>query len=124
MAAELRHTLHPQMLLNVYYNKKRLPTETIINVSRFFFMYILVVAVLSLVITLGGMPVEDAIFGVASCVSSVGPAFGSIGATSTYADVSHMGKLALALAMLLGRLELFTVLALLRKEYWRSNKRW
>ncbi|WP_293735505.1 TrkH family potassium uptake protein [uncultured Phascolarctobacterium sp.] len=124
VAAELRHTLHPQMLPNIYYNKKRLPTETIINVSRFFFMYILVVAVLSLVITLGGMPVDDAVFGVASCVSSVGPAFGSIGATSTYADVSHMGKLALALAMLLGRLELFTVLALLRKEYWRSSKRW
>lgn len=124
VAAELRRTLHPQMLLNVYYNRKRLPTETIINISRFFFVYILVVALLSLVITLGGMPVDDAIFGVASCVSSVGPAFGSIGATSTYANVSHLGKLALALAMLLGRLELFTVLALLRKEYWRSSKRW
>ena len=124
VAAELRRTLHPQMLLNVYYNRKRLPTETIINISRFFFVYILVVALLSLVITLGGMPVDNAIFGVASCVSSVGPAFGSIGATSTYANVSHLGKLALALAMLLGRLELFTVLALLRKEYWRSSKRW
>ena len=124
VAAELRRTLHPQMLLNVYYNKKRLPTETIINISRFFFVYILVVAVISLVITLGGMPVDDAIFCVASCLSSVGPAFGSVGATSTYADVSHLSKLALALAMLLGRLELFTVLALLRKEYWRSSKRW
>lgn len=124
VAAELRRTLHPQMLLNVYYNKKRLPTETIINISRFFFVYILVVALISLVITLGGMPVDDAIFAVASCLSSVGPAFGSVGATSTYADVSHIGKLALAMTMLLGRLELFTVLALLRKEYWRSSKRW
>lgn len=124
VAAELRRTMHPQMLLNVYYNRKRLPTTTIINISRFFFVYILVVAGLSLVLTLSGLNVEDAIFGVASCLSSVGPAFGSIGATSTYANVTWLGKLALALAMLLGRLELFTVLALLRSEYWRSSKRW
>lgn len=124
VAAELRRTMHPQMLLNIYYNRKRLPMTTIINVSRFFFVYILVVAFLSLILTLGGMSVEDAIFGVASCVSSVGPAFGSIGATSTYAGVSSLGKIALALAMLLGRLELFTVLALLRSEYWRKSKRW
>lgn len=124
VAAELRRTMHPQMLLNVYYNRKRLPMTTIINISRFFFVYILVVAFLSLILTLGGMSVEDAIFGVASCVSSVGPAFGSIGATSTYANVSSLGKIALALAMLLGRLELFTVLALLRSEYWRKSKRW
>lgn len=124
VAAELRRTMHPQMLLNVYYNRKLLPTATIINISRFFFMYILMVAILSLVLTLSGLTVEEAIFGVASCLASVGPAFGSIGATSTYADVTWLGKLALALAMLLGRLELFTVLALLRSEYWRKSKRW
>lgn len=124
VAAELRRTMHPQMLLNVYYNRKLLPSTTIINISRFFFVYILVVAILSLVLTLSGLNVEDAIFGVASCLSSVGPAFGSIGATSTYANVTWLGKLALALAMLLGRLELFTVLALLRSDYWRSSKRW
>ena len=52
------------------------------------------------------------------------PAFGSIGATGNYAGVTGMGQLTLALAMLLGRLELFTVLALLRGEYWLSSKRW
>jgi len=52
------------------------------------------------------------------------PVFGSIGATGNYAGVTGMGQLTLALAMLLGRLELFTVLALLRGEYWRSSKRW
>lgn len=124
VGAELRRTLHPQMLLNVYYGKARLPIATVTNISRFFFVYILVVALLTLLVTLGGMPVEEAIFGVASCVASVGPAFGSIGATGTYADVSALGKIAMALAMLLGRLELFTALALLRSEYWKSTKRW
>ena len=122
--AELRRTMHPQMLLNVYYAKRRLPTETIINVSRFFFVYVLVIAFLTMLLCLSGVDVDEAVFGVASCISSVGPAFGSIGATGNYAGVTGMGQLTLALAMLLGRLELFTVLALLRGEYWRSSKRW
>ncbi len=124
VGAELRRTLHPQMLLNVYYGRKLLPTQTIINISRFFFVYILLVALLSLVLTFGGMDVTEAIFGVASCMASVGPAFDSIGATGTYAQVPPCSKAALSLAMLLGRLELFTALALLRSEYWRSTKRW
>lgn len=124
VAAELRRTLHPQMLLNVYYDKKRLSTQTIINISRFFFIYILVIAVLSLILAFEGMSVEESIFGIASCVSSVGPAFGSIGAVGNFSMVPPVGKLACALAMLLGRLELFTALALLRSEYWRSSKRW
>ena len=122
--AELRRTMHPQMLLNVYYAKRRLPTETIINVSRFFFVYVLVIAILTMLLCLSGVDVDEAVFGVASCISSVGPAFGSIGATGNYAGVTGMGQLTLALAMLLGRLELFTVLALLRGEYWLSSKRW
>lgn len=124
VAAELRRTLHPQMLLNVYYGSRLLPVQTIINVSRFFFVYILLVALLSLVLTFGGMNVTEAIFGVASCMASVGPAFDSIGATGTYAQVPACSKAALSLAMLLGRLELFTALALLRSEYWRNSKRW
>lgn len=122
--AELRRALHPQMLLTVQYEKNRLPVQTIINISRFFFVYILIVAITSLCLTSGGLPVEEAIFSAASCLASVGPAFDSLGATGTYADVAPIGKVALAMAMLLGRLELFTALALLRSEYWRDTKRW
>lgn len=122
--AELRRMLHPQMLLTVYYDKKILPIPTIVNISRFFFMYILVVVVLSFALSATGLPVVESIFGVASCISSVGPAFGSIGAVGNYAHVTPFGKIILSMAMLLGRLEIFTVLALLRSEYWRESKRW
>lgn len=124
VAAELRRTLHPQMLLTVYYGKARLSMPTVMNIGRFFFVYIFVVALLTLVTTASGVAPEEAIFGVASCLASVGPAFGSIGATGTYADLPAGAKIAMALGMLLGRLELFTALALLRSEYWRNSKRW
>ena len=124
VAAELRRAMHPQMLLTVYYNNKILPIATIMNISRFFFMYILVIVVLAFALSFTGLSVEDSLFGVASCISSVGPAFGSLGAESNFANVTPMGKLVLSIAMLLGRLELFTVLALLRSEYWSKSKRW
>ena len=114
VAAELRRTLHPQMLLSVYYSKVRLSMATVTNIGRFFFMYIFIVALLTLVTTASGVAPEEAIFGVASCLASVGPAFGSIGATGTYTELPAGAKIAMALAMLLGRLELFTALALLR----------
>lgn len=114
--------MHPQMLLNVYYAKRRLPTETIINVSRFF-VYVLVIAILTMLLCLSGVDVDEAALGVASyfqCRSCVW----QYRCYGNYAGVTGMGQLTLALAMLLGRLELFTVLALLRGEYWLSSKRW
>ena len=124
VGAELRRALHPQMLLTVYYDKKRLPVSTIISISRFFFLYIFTVVILALGVSATGLPVEESIFGVASCVSSVGPSFGMVGATGNFAGVTDIGKLIFALGMLLGRLELFTALALLRSEYWRKSERW
>lgn len=124
VGAEMRRALHPNMLLDVYYGGKRLEIPTILNISRFFFLYIFIMVILSGVASLGGMPFDESIFGVASCISSVGPAFGSIGATGNFADLHPLAKFAMAMAMLLGRLELFTVLALLRKDYWRRTNRW
>ena len=58
VAAELRRTLHPQMLLSVYYSKVRLSMATVTNIGRFFFMYIFIVAVLTLVTTASGVAPE------------------------------------------------------------------
>lgn len=124
VGAELRRVLHPQMLLNVYYDKKHLSVSTIISISRFFFLYVFTIVVLGLCVAATGLPVQEAVFGVASCISSVGPSFGLLGATGNFAEVSDIGKLFFALAMLLGRLELFTALALLRSEYWKNSERW
>ena len=96
----------------------------IISISRFFFLYIFTVVILALGVSATGLPVEESIFGVASCVSSVGPSFGMVGATGNFAGVTDIGKLIFSLGMLLGRLELFTALALLRSEYWRKSERW
>lgn len=79
---------------------------------------------MALLLVSTGLGIEESIFAVASCLSSVGPAFGIVGATGNYADINSFGKLVLCLTMLLGRLELFTMLALLRSEFWSNNRNW
>ena len=121
---ELRRTLHPRMLVSVNYQGRPLPENTITYISRFFFIYIFVGAVLVLGVTAVGLPMDDAVFGVFACLASVGPAFGSLGVAATFAEVPAFGKLVLAAAMLVGRVELVLALVLLRREYWRKSKHW
>lgn len=124
IAAELRRAIHPQMLLTVNFNGRVMPIAVVAAISRFFFVYIMTIAVMSLLVVSTGLGIEESIFAVASCLSSVGPAFGTVGATGNYADINWFGKLVLCVTMLLGRLELFTMLALLRSEFWSSNRNW
>ena len=57
-------------------------------------------------------------------LGNIGPAFGIVSATATYAPLSDFVKAVLCLTMLLGRLEIFTLLILLRPSFWRKTKRW
>ncbi len=124
VAAELRRTLHPRMLLSITYQGKTLHNNTVIYISRFFFIYIFIGAVFTLGLTAVGLSMEDALFGVFACLASLGPAFGSLGVAATYAQVPVFGKFLLALAMLIGRVELIMALVLLRREYWRGSRHW
>lgn len=124
VTTELRRTLHPRLLLGVAYQGKTLDENTVIYISRFFFIYIFIGAAFTLGLTGVGLPTEDAIFGVFACLASLGPAFGSLGVAATYAQVPVFGKLLLILAMLIGRMELITALVLLRREYWRTSRHW
>mgnify|MGYP001945200124 FL=1 len=121
---ELRRVLHPQMLFSVKFNGKPLAKGVLASISRFFFLYIICAVVLSVLLAATGVSLTEAIFGIAACISSIGPAFGIIGVNGNFAHISSAGKLVLALAMLLGRLELYTVLVLLRREFWHRDSRW
>lgn len=121
---ELKRVLHPKMLFSVKFAGKPLTTPVLASISRFFFLYILSVVVLSTLLASTGVSLTEAIFGILACISSCGSAFGGIGVEGNFSHISPMGKVVLSIAMLLGRLELYTVLALLRREFWKLNSRW
>lgn len=121
---EIKKVLHPSAIINVKMSGHRVPSTVIAGICRFFFLFMFLFALLTLLLALTGLSVTDSIAIIAATISSVGPALGIAGPTCTYAPISGFGKFVICLAMLLGRLELFTLMVMLRKEFWSGNRRW
>ena len=98
--------------------------EVLLRVGQFFFLYLFFIAFWAVLLTADGIDVFDALSISITTMGSVGPAFGIAGATCTYAELSAFAKSILCISMLLGRLELFTLLVLLTPEFWQKGNRW
>jgi trk system potassium uptake protein TrkH len=122
--AELRKAIHPRVVTSIQVDNRTVELSVITAVSQFFFVYMLIFVVAVLFMAGTGMQPLDAMGAVAATLGNVGPGFGVVGPTTTYAAVSPGGKIILSVCMLLGRLELVTMLVFLRAEFWRSRKGW
>ena len=116
--------LHPRMAVRLQMNGRTISADTIHLVGRFFFVYMLFIVWWALLLTLDGINVFDAIGISVTTMGCIGPAFGITGATSTYAGLSVFSKTILCMSMLLGRLEIFTVLVMLQRSFWKSKGLW
>lgn len=122
--AELKRAIHPRAVLSIRLDGKAVEPNTIVMVGIFFFLYIVTFAAASMIIAGTGLEPFDAMSAVAATLGNVGPGFGVVGPTTTFASVNLLGKSVLTFCMLLGRLEFFTLLVLLRPEFWRTRKSW
>ena len=118
---EFRRTLHPRAILPVRYNKKAIRQPIVYNILAFFILYLLSFIVGVLVFSLLGLDFKTSLGGAASSLGNVGPALGSLGPVNNYASLPSLAKWWSALLMLIGRLELFTVLILLTPYFWRNR---
>lgn len=118
---EFKRTLHPRAVLPVRYNKKAIPKEIVFNILAFFVLYMLAFIIGSVFLGVLGLDFETAIGGAASSLGNVGPAFGSLSPVNNFALLPDLGKWWCCFLMLIGRLELFTVLILLTPFFWRSQ---
>lgn len=122
--AELKRGVHPRAISSVKLDGKTIDPNTLNKVGIFFFLYVVIFAAASIIIAGTGLAPFDAMSAVAATLGNVGPGFGVVGPTTTFASISLFGKSVLTLCMLLGRLEFFTLLILLRPEFWRTRKGW
>lgn len=122
---ELKRILHPKMVFTVKIDGKPVSPNLLQVTGQFFYIYMLtfVLAVL-LVTAASNLEAWDAMGAVAATLGNVGPGYGVVGPTSNYGFLSDFVKIVLSLCMLLGRLELFTLLVFLRPEFWRSHRNW
>jgi len=116
---EFKRSLHPNALIPVRYNNKTVQEHIVYNIIGFFVLYMLSFIIGALVLGFLGLDFESAIGGAASSLGNVGPALGSLNPLSNFSELPPLGKWWCGFLMLIGRLELFTVLILLTPYFWK-----
>ena len=119
-SVQMKKLLHPHGVFQAQYNNKPLPTGVAGSVLSFFFLFALCFSVLSLLLSMTGLDYLTAMSGAATSLANVGPGLGEqIGPSSTFSGLPDSSKWVLCLGMLLGRLELFTILVMLSPHFWQ-----
>lgn len=117
---ELKRALHPRAILNNKIDGKTVSQDVVINVAQFFFIYMVIMVMGTILMAILGLDLLSAFTSVAATLGNIGPGLGLVGPTQNYSFVPTSGKLFLSFLMLLGRLELYTVLVLLMPSFWRK----
>lgn len=118
---ELKRQLHPNAVIPVRFNGNAVSRDITFNILAFIMIYILIFAGASIAMGMLGEDFMTAIGSVATCLGNIGPGLGSVGPVDNFAQISTPGKWLLSFLMLLGRLELFTVLILFTPYFWKTN---
>lgn len=120
--AQLKQAIHPRLVVNIVVQDRVMDNTVLANVGRFFFVYILTFSLGSILVAATGLEPFDAMSAVIANLSNVGPGFGVVGPMVTYAPLHPFAKGVLTACMLLGRLELFTLLVFLQPDFWRIKR--
>lgn len=117
---ELRKLIHPRGVFVARFNGEAVAPDVLSAVQAFLVAYVALFATCTVVMAALGLDVVSAASAVISAMSNIGPALGSVGPVEHYGHVGTAGKWVLSFCMLLGRLELFTVLILFSPTLWRK----
>jgi len=118
---QVHHLLQPHGVFIPYYNNRPIADEVITSVLSFFFMWFLAFSVLALGLGFLGLDFLTAFSSAATAIANVGPALGPVtGPAATFQELPDAAKWLLSFGMLLGRLELFTVIVLFTRSFWRG----
>ncbi|RPE00147.1 TrkH family potassium uptake protein [Aureibaculum marinum] len=119
---EFKRSMHPSAIIPVRYNEKAVSQDIVFNIMAFFILYLILFVLGALVFGIMGLDFVTSVGGSASSLGNVGPAFGQLSPVNNFNSLPAIGKWWAAFLMLLGRLELFTVLILFTPYFWRSGK--
>jgi len=118
---EFKKAIHPNAIIPVRYDGKTVSQSILFNIISFFIIYMFIFVVSSTILTFFGLDFISALGAAASSLGNIGPAIGSVSPVDNYQHLSDSAKWFCAFLMLIGRLELFTVLILFTPFFWRKN---
>lgn len=118
---EFKHILHPNAILPVRINKQVISPSIVSTVLAFCFIYIAIIVIGTLLMMAMGVGAEESMGCVISSIGNMGPGLGETGPAYSWNALPDAAKWLLSFLMLLGRLELFTVLLLFTPDFWKRN---
>ena len=117
---ELKRALHEKAIIPVRIGSKVLSDELIRKTLAFFLFYVLFFFLASIIFVMMGINLESSLGAAASAMGNIGPSIGDFGAMDNYSTLPVLAKYIMMFGMILGRLEIFAVLVLFTKTFWRS----
>ena len=118
--AEFKRRIHPNAIIPVKIKEKTVPQQTINNIMAFLIFYVFIIVVTVVVFCSCGVDFDESIGAAVSAIGNVGISIGQFGPSGTYADFPTVAKWVMSFVMLIGRLEIFTVLLLFTRVLWRK----
>lgn len=117
---ELKRLVHPNAIIPVRFNKLVVSEQIISNILAFIVIYILIFVIGTVIMTGIGLDFESAMGATITCLGNIGPGIGTVGPAGNFYHVPDIGKWVLSFLMLLGRLELFTVIIIFSPAFWKK----
>jgi len=117
---ELRRIVHPNAVIPVKFNNQIVEPKIITNVLAFFVLYIVIFGISTTIFSFMEPDLNSAMGAVATSLGNIGPGLGNVGPVENFLHITPGGKWFLSFLMLLGRLELFTVLVLFTPSFWKE----
>lgn len=118
---EFKRILHPRGMVRIKIDQQVVEPRVLTHIMVFLLVYMATFGIGTLLVAGSGMDLLSAAGAVATCLGNVGPGLGMVGPVNTFAQVPDLAKIFLSFFMLLGRLELFTILVLFTPFFWRAN---
>ncbi|WP_282039664.1 TrkH family potassium uptake protein [Saccharicrinis aurantiacus] len=117
---EFKRMTHASAVIPIKINSRSVSSEVVYKVLAFLVLYIIIFAVGSLAITITGLDIESSMGAVATSMGGIGPGLGLVGPANNFSAIPDAAKWILSFLMLLGRLELFSVLIIFSPHFWRG----
>jgi len=118
-ATETRRMLHSRAIIPIRIGDRYISEDVIRNTLGFFLFYMSIFMITALVLTTLNLDIQSSIGAAASAIGNIGPGLGVFGPTDNYALLHPIGKWMLSICMLLGRLEIFTIMVLFSRTFWK-----
>jgi len=120
LSSELKRILHPNMIISVFIDGMKQRERILSSTFGFFTLFMLTVAIVTIYIYARGYDAMSAISGAFAIVGNVGPGFSLVGPADNFSFFSDFDKIFLSIAMIIGRLECYTVFVLLSSSFWKK----